>query len=202
MDFMSVNSFLRDLDDPHFRVYKIVIVPNRFHYGIKLNGEAGHYLGAFKEFLKTTPIENRLEKTKVDQGTFDHSTEAIPTMEAIKLSDVRNFLYQKTLKVTGFALISLATGGLVYEAIQKWLKRNVRGADDVKGGQQKARPSDAQLKREEIRAQMRQLLEEFHGRFQKTYLALKLKHRKELLKVRKNLHFASVNLEKKLSNES
>ena len=67
MDFMSVNSFMRDLDDPHFRVYKIVIVPNRFHYGIKLNGEAGHYLGAFKEFLKTTPIENRLEKTKVDQ---------------------------------------------------------------------------------------------------------------------------------------
>lgn len=179
---MSVNSFMRDLDDPHFTIYKIV--PNRFYYGIKLNGEARHYLGAFKEYLKTMPLENRLQKPKVDQGTFDHSTEAIPTMEAIKFFDPRNFLYQKTLKFTGFAVISLVTGGLVYQAIQIWLRRNAKRADDVKGGQQKARPSDAQLKPEEIRAQMRQLLEEFHGRFQKTYLALKLKHRKELLKVR------------------
>ena len=60
-------------------------------------------------------------------------------MEAIKFFDPRNFLYQKTLKFTGFAVISLVTGGLVYQAIQIWLKRNAKRADDVKGGQQKGR---------------------------------------------------------------
>ena len=65
MDFMFVNSFMKDLDDPDFRVYKIV--PNRFYYGIKLIGEARHYLGAFKEYLKMMPIENKLGKPKVDQ---------------------------------------------------------------------------------------------------------------------------------------
>ena len=65
MDFMFVNSFMKDLDDPDFRVYKIV--PNRFYYGIKLIGEARHYLRAFKEYLKMMPIENRLGKPKVDQ---------------------------------------------------------------------------------------------------------------------------------------
>lgn len=44
--------------------------------------------------------------------------------------------------------------------------------------------NEPQLKPVVIKAEMRQLLEEFHIRMQRTYCALKIKHRRELLKLR------------------
>lgn len=43
----------------------------------------------------------------------------------------------------------------------------------------------------EVKAEMRQLVEEFHIRMQRTYCALKIKHRRELLKIREKRTLAA-----------
>lgn len=90
---------------------------------------------------KILPCRNLLNKFCFPflKEPLDHSTEATPTMEAIKFSDPRSFLYKKTLEVVSFGLITVATGGLAYHAMQIWLKRNVKHANNKKDGQLKGK---------------------------------------------------------------
>jgi len=164
-DVFTVSSLIKDLNDSEFEVSKTV--SKSFHYGIELTGEARHLLKDFQEYLKQKPFLAFLDSS---------SSETTPTVsdkeEAIEFFDPENSLYQQAVKVTGLIFVVFATSGLVYHLTQVWLKRR------------KGQFNEPQLKPVVIKAEMRQLLEEFHIRMQRTYCALKIKHRRELLKLR------------------
>jgi len=164
-DVFTVSSLIKDLNDSEFEVSKTV--SKSFHYGIELTGEARHLLEDFQEYLKQKPFLAFLDSS---------SSETTPTVsdkeEAIEFFDPENSLYQQAVKVTGLIFVVFATSGLVYHLTQVWLKRR------------KGQFNEPQLKPVVIKAEMRQLLEEFHIRMQRTYCALKIKHRRELLKLR------------------
>ncbi|XP_078380263.1 uncharacterized protein LOC144663223 [Oculina patagonica] len=175
-DVFTVNALIKDLNDSVFEVSKTVSKP--FSYGIELTGEARYLLKDFEEYLREKPFA-------AFQGSS--STEVPPTVsdheESIGFFEPGNFIYQGTVKVTGIALLLFAAGGLIYHIIQMKLKEKKR----------KGQPSnnDPQLTPLEIKEEMRQLLEEFHIRMQRTYYALKIKHRRELLKIREKRTLAA-----------
>ncbi|KAJ7376073.1 hypothetical protein OS493_037078 [Desmophyllum pertusum] len=171
IDVLTLDSLIKDLDDSEYEVSKTV--PNTFYYGIGLTGEARHFLKDFEEYLTKISIENRLQQSKVYED--GPSTETTPTVsgevEVIEFFDPTNYLYQRTVKVTGVALVVLTTSGLIYFVIRqtRWLKTR------------KDQSSHARLNPAVIKAEMRKILDEFHFRIHQTYGALKIKHRRELL---------------------
>ena len=112
-----MDPLIKDLNDSVFEVSKTVSKP--FSYGIELTGEATNLLKDFKEYLKQKPFS-------AFKGSSS-STEETPTVadyeESIGFFEPGNFLYQKTVKVTGIALVVFATGGLIYHVIQTKLKK-------------------------------------------------------------------------------
>jgi len=164
-DVFTVNSLIKDLNDSEFDVSKTV--SRSFHYGIQLTGEARHLLKDFKEYLMQKPFLALLDSS---------SSETPPTVtdkeEAIEFFDPENSLYQQVVKVTGLVFVVFATSGLVYHITQVWLQSR------------KGRTNEPQLNPAVIKAEMKQLLEEFHISMQRTYCALRIKHRRQLLTLR------------------
>lgn len=111
-----MNALIKDLNDSAFEVSKTVSKP--FYYGIELTGEARYLLKDFEEYLKRKPFA-------AFKGSF--STEMTPTVsdqeESIGFFKPENFIFQRTVKVTGIALVVFATGGLIYHIIQMKLKK-------------------------------------------------------------------------------
>ena len=113
-----MNSLIKDLNDSDFEISKTVSKP--FYYGIELTGEARNLLKDLKKYL----AQKSLAAIRQDSSSID----ATPTVtvqedeEAIAFFDPRNFIYHRTVIVTGIALVVLATSGLIFHIIYTWKK--------------------------------------------------------------------------------
>ena len=66
IDTLTVDSLKRELNDSDFEVVKVL--PNTFHYGIILTGDARNLSKYFKEYLVNHPVELLLQEEKVRKG--------------------------------------------------------------------------------------------------------------------------------------
>lgn len=67
---LTVDSFKKELNNSEFEVAKIL--PNTFHYGIILTGDARNLSKYFKEYLVNHPVEFLLQEEEVrKRGTKD-----------------------------------------------------------------------------------------------------------------------------------
>lgn len=61
-----MDSFKKELNDSDFEVVKVL--PNTFHYGIILTGDARNLSKYFKEYLVNNPVELLLQEEEVGEG--------------------------------------------------------------------------------------------------------------------------------------
>jgi len=61
-----VDSFKKELNDSDFEVVKVL--PNTFHYGIILTGDARNLSKYFEEYLVNHPVELLLQEEEVRKG--------------------------------------------------------------------------------------------------------------------------------------
>ena len=60
-----MDSFKKELNDSDFEVVKVL--PNTFHYGIILTGDARNLSKYFKEYLVNKPVELLLQEEEVGE---------------------------------------------------------------------------------------------------------------------------------------
>ena len=65
-----MDSFKKELNNSEFEVVKVL--PNTFHYGIILTGDARNLSKYFKEYLVNHPVELLLQEEEVrEEGIID-----------------------------------------------------------------------------------------------------------------------------------
>lgn len=71
IDILTVDSFKKELNNSDFEVVKVL--PNTFHYGIILTGDARNLSKYFEEYLVNHPVELLLQEEEVRKwGTMDN----------------------------------------------------------------------------------------------------------------------------------
>ncbi|XP_073256620.1 uncharacterized protein [Porites lutea] len=171
IDILTVDSFKKELNDSDFEVVKVL--PNTFHYGIILTGDARNLSKYFKEYLVNHPVELLLQEEEDSSAQpIAKPTDEIQTVSVIPFFETDNLLFKRTLLIIVTSLLICVLSGLSFHFI--WLRLNPK--QDEPRTQQKGPAA--------VKAELTQVLEEFHSRIKATYFTLKMKHRRELLQFR------------------
>lgn len=177
VDVLTVDPFIMALNDSNFEVAKII--PHKFYFGIILTGDAKYLVKYFEEYLKSVSIES-LSKQPLGPAIQEKSPPRVtkPTQSAqedvIPFFDPGNALFQRTVKVSGAGLLVFMICGLLFH----FTKARFKNRQDE--------PTDPTQNLTALKAEMREILDDFYNRIRQRYCALKIKHRKQLLQLKKS----------------
>ncbi|XP_074634158.1 uncharacterized protein LOC141892721 isoform X1 [Acropora palmata] len=173
IDVLTVDPFIKALNNSNFQVAKII--PKKFYFGITLTGEAKYLAKYFEKYIKSISIESLAEQRPVTiqekSSPQDDKPSESSHEDVIPFMDPGTELFKRALMISGFGLVVCVICGLIYH----FAKASLKCRQD--------KPRDPNEKLIALRAEMREILDEFHKRVQKRYCALKIKQRKQLLKL-------------------